>query len=77
MILNRRIRSASPLSKGYRKPKDISRRGLNLPDLIIELWKQVDDLNNEVRSHKQKIGRLEDKTGVSSGVGSTGRMSKD
>lgn len=51
--------------------------GLNLPDLIIELWKQVDDLNNEVRSHKQKIGRLEDKTGVSSGVGSTGRMSKD
>lgn len=65
-----------------RSAKDIenlkgSGQGLNLADLLIELWKQVDDLQSEIKSLKKQIKPLEHKTGISSGVGSTGRMGDD
>lgn len=47
--------------------------GLNLGELLVDLWERVDDLQSELSKARQKIDSVESKTGISSGPGSTGR----
>ena len=47
--------------------------GLNLGELLVDLWERVDELQGELSKARQKIDSLENKAGISSGPGSTGR----
>ncbi|MCK1735793.1 hypothetical protein IVA79_18070 [Bradyrhizobium sp. 138] len=50
-----------------------SGKGLNLGELLVDLWERVDELQRDLASVRSKVDKLEHKTGISSDPGSTGR----
>jgi uncharacterized protein YeeX (DUF496 family) len=61
------------LAESAKLEEDIKAGKVTLDELVVRLWRRVNELQRELDAANKKIENLEDRTGVPSGPGSTGR----